>query len=59
MIINNLLEYSNHYSKTEDLLQYYKYEPTLDNNDDIADFFSNNAKYLFKFKAETKRKYPV
>ena len=45
----DLIKYSDDYSKTSgDLWQYYRDEPTLNNDDTFADFPSNNA--LFKFK---------
>ena len=43
MPMYNLIEYSNAYSKTSDILwQYYKDEPTLDANNNIIDFPANN-----------------
>ena len=54
MPMYNLIEYSDSYSKTSGRLwQYYRDEPFLDNNGDIADFpadKNNNA--LFKFKTK-------
>ena len=39
MTMNNLIEYSDNYSKrSESLRQYYRDEPFLDANDAIADF---------------------
>ena len=54
MPINNLLEYSNIYSKTsESLWYYYRNEPALNNNDNnvTIDFpANNNNSNLFKFR---------
>ena len=39
----SLIEYSNAYSKTSDILwQYYRDEPVLDANNNIIDFPANN-----------------
>ena len=39
----SLIEYSNAYSKTSDILwQYYRDEPALDANNNIIDFSANN-----------------
>ena len=48
----NLIGYSDNYLKTSgSLWQYYRNEPYLDNNCDIADFSANNkSSASFKFK---------
>ena len=52
--IYNLIEYSDVYSKTAgSLWQYYRDEPSLDNNSNIIDFPSNeNSSISFKFKQQ-------
>ena len=52
MSLYNLKEYSDNYSKTFEILyQYYRDEPFLDNNGDIADFHADNSNSaLFKYK---------
>ena len=46
----DLIEYSNVYSKTSgSVWQYYRDEPTLDNNNNITDFPTDNS-ISFKFK---------
>ena len=50
MSMYNLIEYSDIYSKTLGLLQYYRDEPALDNNSNIVNFSANNDNILFKFK---------
>ena len=54
MLLYNLKEYSDNYSKTfESLYQYYRDEPFLDNNGDIADFPADNSNSaLFKYKTK-------
>ena len=54
MPMDNLVAYSNIYSKTsESLWQYYRDEPALDNNNNIIDFPANNDNnILFKFKQQ-------
>ena len=43
MLIHNLTEYSDIYSKTyRSLCQYYRDEPALDNNNNITDFPKSN-----------------
>ena len=51
MPMYNLLEYSDIYSKKlGTLCQYYRDEPTLDNNNNIIDFPANNNNNIsFKF----------
>ena len=48
----NIIEYSDTYSKTsESLWQYYRCEPSLDNNGNIIDFpddNNNSASFIFK-----------
>ena len=39
---------------SRDLFKYPKYEPILDDNGDIADFFRNNAGDLFKIMPKQK-----
>ena len=48
----NLIEHGNNYSKTSgSLWQYYRDEPSLDNNDNIADFIgANYNRKSFKYK---------
>ena len=49
MLLYNLLEYSDYYSKTSwSLWQYYRDEPALDNAGNIVNFPGNS--FLFKFK---------
>ena len=52
MLLHNLIEHRNNYSKTsESLLQYYRYQPALNNSGNIIDFPANNSNsILFKFK---------
>ena len=52
MPMYNLIEYSDVYSKISgSLWQYYRDEPTLDNNNNIIDFPANNNNSIsFKFK---------
>ena len=52
MPMYNLIEYSDVYSKISgSLWQYYRDEPTLDNNNKIIDFPANNNNSIsFKFK---------
>ena len=54
MPMYNLIEYNDVYSKiSEDLWQYYREEPALDNNYNITDFpVSNNNSILFKCKQQ-------
>ena len=54
MSMYNSIEYSDNYSKTSgSLRKYYRDEPLLDTNDDIADFpADNNNSYYFKFKTK-------
>ena len=42
--VHNLIEYSNNYSETGNLQQYYRDEPTLNN------FYVANNSFLFNFK---------
>ena len=55
--MNNLIEYSNAYSKTSgSLRQYYRDEQALDNNGNIIDFPANdNRSISFNFKQEITR----
>ena len=57
MPMNNLIEYSNAYSKTSgSLWQYYRDEQALDNNGNIIDFPANdNRSISFNFKQEITR----
>ena len=57
MPMNNLIEYSNAYSKTSgSLRQYYRDEQALDNNGNIIDFPANdNRSISFNFKQEITR----
>ena len=49
----DLIEYSDVYSKTGILQQYYRDEPALDNNNNIIDFIANkNNNILYKFKQQ-------
>ena len=50
--IYNLIEYSDAYSKaSESLWRYYRDEPALDNNNNIADFHAaDNNSHSFKFQ---------
>ena len=50
--IYNLIEYSDAYSKaSESVWRYYRDEPALDNNNNIADFHAaDNSSYSFKFQ---------
>ena len=50
----NLIEYSNNYSKTSEILwQYYRDEPALDNNGTNIGFLDNgNNSASFKFKTK-------
>ena len=52
MLMYNLIEYSNAYSKTSVCLwQYYRDEPALDANNNITDFpTDDNNSNSFKFK---------
>ena len=52
MPIHNSMKYSDIYSETSgSLWQYYRDEPTLDNNNNITDFpVVNENGILFKFK---------
>ena len=54
MPMHNLIEYSDNYSKTsESLWHYYRDEPYLNANGNIADFLAdnnNNASFKFKIK---------
>ena len=53
MLMYNLIEYSDNYSKTSgSLWQYCKDIPGLNNNGDIVVFNGANATDLFKFKAK-------
>ena len=50
-MLNNLLEYSDNYSKTsESLSQYYRVELVLDNNGNIVNFPGDSASFKFKVK---------
>ena len=52
---NNLIEYSNNYSKTSgSLWQYCKNIPAVINNGDIVDFNGANATDSFHFYAKKK-----
>ena len=55
MSMYNLIEYSDIYSKTLGLLQYYRDEPALDNNSNIVNFSANNDNILFKFKEKNRK----
>ena len=51
MLMYNLIEYSDNYSKTSgSLWQYYRYEPALTNAGLIANFHAANNSASFKFK---------
>ena len=51
MLIYNLIEYSNNFSKTSGILwQYCKDKSAVNNNGAIANFFINNTTSLFKIK---------
>ena len=52
MLMNNVIEYINNYSKTfGSLLQYYRNKSSLNNNDNIVDFTgANHNSNLFKCK---------
>ena len=51
MPMNNLIEYSDIYSKHQILWHYYRDEPPLDGNNNIFDFPADkNNSILFKFK---------
>ena len=55
MLMCNLIEYSDNYSKTSgslSLSQYFKDIPAVNNNDDIVDFNGTNAIDSFNFKSE-------
>ena len=53
MLMYNLIEYSNNYSKTsESLWQYCKEIPAINNDGDIVDFHGANATDSFNFKAK-------
>ena len=58
MLIYNLIEDSNAYSKTSgSFRQYYKDEPTIPNNGDIIDFSANNNdSALLKLKQQITEK---
>ena len=52
----NLIEYSDNYSKISvSLWSFYKSEPALDDNGNIADFTDNNTSNTFKFKDKIKQ----
>ena len=51
MPMDNLLEYSNNYSKTSgSLWKYYRNEPALDDTGAFANFLLNSASFKFKQK---------
>ena len=53
MLMYNLIEYGNNYSKTSgSLWQYCKDIPVVHNNNAIANFSENNLTSLFNFKAK-------
>ena len=53
MLMYNLIEYSNNYSKTSgSLWQYYKERPAVDNEGTIVDFNGANAADSSNFKAK-------
>ena len=53
MLMYNLIEYSNNYSKTsESLWQYCKEIPAINNDGDIVDFHGANATDSFNFKTK-------
>ena len=53
MLIYNLIEYSNNYSKTSgSLLQYCKDIPAVNNASNIIDFTTTNTTDSFKFKTK-------
>ena len=53
MTMYNLIEYSDHYSKTSrSLWQYCKDIPAVNNNGEIVDFSVNNLIDLFNFEAK-------
>ena len=53
MLMYNLIEYSDNYSKTSgSLWQYCKDRPAVNNNGDIVDFNGANATNSFDFKAK-------
>ena len=58
MPMYNLIEYSDTYSNTSEILwQYYRDERDLDNNGSIFDFpDNNNSSASFKFKQKNSRK---
>ena len=53
MPMYDLIQYSDAYSKTSgSLWQYYRYEPALNNNNNIIDFPTNNNSTSFKLKQQ-------
>ena len=53
MLMHNVTEYSNNYSKTSgSWWQYGKYIPAVNNNGDIVDFNGANATDSFNFKTK-------
>ena len=53
MLIYNLIEYSNDYSKASgNLWQYCKDIPAVNNNDNIVNFNEANATDSFSYKSE-------
>ena len=48
----NLIEYSDVYSKTSSLWQYYRDEPATDNTNNITDLLTNNNSSFFKIKQQ-------
>ena len=49
MTMNNLIKYSDNYSETStSLRQYYRDEPSLNDNDVINNFPGNSASFKFK-----------
>ena len=50
MTMYNLIEYSDNYSKTGSLWQYYIDKPTLTDAGAFSIFFAANKNALFKFK---------
>ena len=51
MPMYNLLDYSDNYLKTAgSLCQYYRNEPSLNNDDSVINFGDNNTSVLFKYE---------
>ena len=52
MTMYNLIEHSNNYSKTENLQQYFRDEPTVNGNDAMIEFNESNSTKSFNSKAK-------